>query len=59
MMTLHMYEMMYEVADYIGIEVNAYAEVVNVFAMTLMNCDIMIERKEVKIYNAFAIRHIV
>ena len=47
-MTLNMYEKMCEVAENIGIGINAYAEVVDVFTMTLMYCDLMLEYLESK-----------
>ena len=54
-----MYEMMCEVAECIGIGIDAYAEVVNVFAMTRMNRDLMLEQTESKICEAFALGHVV
>ena len=58
-MTLNMYEMMCDVAEYIGIGINAYADVVDVLTMTLMYHDLMLERTESKICKAFAIGHVV
>ena len=51
-------EMMCEVADYIGIGDHVYAEVVDVFTMTLMFGDIMLERSEAKICRAFTVGHV-
>ena len=59
MMTLNMYEMMFEVAEYIGIGIIAYAEVVNVFTLTLMYRDLMLERTDLKTCKAFEIGHVV
>ena len=57
MMTLNMYEIM--CVDYIGIEIDAYAEVIDVLTLTLMYRDLMLERTSSKICKAFAIGHIV
>ena len=59
MMTLNMYEMMCEVAKYIGIGIDAYVEVVDVFTMTLLFRDLMLEQTKSKICKAFAIGHVV
>ena len=45
-MTLNMYKMMCEVAEYIGIGIDEYKEVVDVFTMTLMYRDLIIEWTE-------------
>ena len=42
MMSSNMYKMMYEVAKYIGIEIDTHADVVDVFTMTLMYCGHML-----------------
>ena len=51
--------MMCEVVEYIGIRIDASAEVVDVFTMTLMYRDLMLGRTESKICKAFVIEHVV
>ena len=45
-MTVDMYDMICIVAQYVGIEVHVYAEVVEMFTMTLMYRNVMDERIE-------------
>ena len=54
MMTVDMYDMICVVAEYVGIEVHMYAEVVDVFTMTLMYRDVMDERIETTVCKAFS-----
>ena len=54
MMTVDMYDMICVVAEYVGIEVHMYAEVVDVFNMTLVYRDVMDERIETTLCTAFS-----
>ena len=54
MMTVDIYNMICVVAEYVGIEVHMYAEVVDVFTMTLMYRDVMDERIETTVWKAFS-----
>ena len=54
MMTVEIYDMICVVAEYVGIEVHIYVEVVDVFIMTLMYRDVMDERIEKTVCKAFS-----
>ena len=54
MMTVDMYDMICVVAEYVSIQVHMYAEVVDVFTITLMYRDVMEERIETTVCKEFS-----
>ena len=52
-MTVNTFEIMCEVADCVGIGVSTYAEIADVFTMTLMYREVMEEKIEAKMCKAF------
>ena len=53
MMTANMYEIMCTVSEYIGIELSDYAEIVDIFTMSMMYYDAMEERAKATMLKAF------
>ena len=58
MMTVDMYNMICGMADYVGIEVRTYAEVVDVLTITLMYGDVMEEKFEITVQYTFKRKYV-
>ena len=59
MMTENMYEAMCTVSEYIGIELSEYAEIVDIFTMSVMYYDAMEERAKATMLKAFSSESII
>ena len=58
-MTANMYEVICTASEYVGIEISEYAEIVDIFTMSVMYYDAMEGRAKVTILKAFPSKSVI